>query len=88
MKWVALIFAGLLGCVVVNGVRNAYYAQQHSRLVGEVQTLRENRDQINSKWTQLLLEQKTLVNDNMTNQAVTAGLKLHLPNAQQVVYLD
>lgn len=88
MKWFALLFAGLLTGVVVNGVRSAAYAQDHASLVNEVQTLKTTRDKLNFEWTQLLLEQKTLANDHAVEKAIAGGLHLHTPNAAQVVYLD
>lgn len=88
MKWLALIFAGLLCGVAVNGVRTAVFAQQHNSLVSQVQQLKGERDQLNSDWTQLLLEQKTLANDHMVEQAIANGLNLHMPAAKQVVYLQ
>lgn len=88
MKWLALIFAGLLCGVAINGVRTAVFAQEHNSLVAEVQQLKNTRDQLNADWTQLLLEQKTLANDHMVEQAIANGLNLHVPEAKQVVYLQ
>lgn len=87
MKWLALIFAGLLLGVAVNGIRTAAFAQEHNSLVAQVQQLKNTRDQLHADWTQLLLEQKTLANDHMVEQAIANGLKLHMPDAKQVVYL-
>ncbi len=88
MKWFALLFAGLFAGVVVSGVKTVYYAHEHAELVTEVQKLKQQRDKINANWTQLLLEQKMLANDAMIDQVVANGIKLHLPQAEQVVYLD
>lgn len=88
MKWLALIFAGLLCGATVNGVRTAFFAQEHNSLVAQVHQLKNERDQLNADWTQLLLEQKTLANDHMVEQAIANGLNLHMPEAKQVVYLQ
>ncbi len=88
MKWMALLFAGLLGVMAFSGVKTAYYAHQHAALVTQVQDLKAQRDKISAHWTQLLLEQKMLVNDNMIDHVISAGLDLHIPQAPQVVYLQ
>lgn len=88
MKWIALLFAGLLSVIVCSGVKTTYYAHEHAALVAQVQNLKHQRDRLNDNWTQLLLEQETLANDTMIGRAVAAGLDLHLPKAVQVVYLD
>lgn len=88
MKWIALLFAGLLSIMACSGVKTAYYAHEHAALVAQVQTLKQQRDRLNDNWTQLLLEQKTLANDTMIGHAVAVDLDLHIPTAVQVVYLD
>ncbi|SUO97242.1 cell division protein FtsL [Suttonella ornithocola] len=88
MKWFALLLVVLSAFAIVNGVKTAAYAQDHANLVSEVQSLKLDRDKLNSDWTQLLLEQKTLVNDHAIEKAIADGLNLHMPLAKQVVYLD
>lgn len=87
MKWLMLIFAGLLCGVAINGVRTADISQKHNELVAQIQKLKTERDQLNSDWAYLLLEQKALVNDHMVEQALANGLNLHIPQAKQLVYL-
>lgn len=88
MKWFVVLFAALLAGVVVNGVRSTAYSQDHASLVNQIQVLKNQRDVLNTEWTQLLLEQKTLVNDRAIEKAIAGGLKLHTPEAKKVVYLD
>ena len=88
MKLMLFVVAVLLVAAGYNGVVDAQYSQQHGQLVGEVQALKEARDQVNAQWTQLLIEQKMLADDSVVSHAVQAGMKMHLPGAEQVVYLD
>lgn len=88
MKLMLLVVSVLLVVAGYNGVISAQYAQKHSELVGEVQALKEGRDQINAQWTQLLIEQKMLADDSVVSHAVKTGMNMHLPGAAQVVYLD
>lgn len=88
MKIMMLILTALLGGVCFSGVQAAKFAHEQSALVNEVQSLKKTRDQINAEWTQLLLEQKMLVDDSVIDHAVRNGLDMHMPQATQVVYLD
>ena len=88
MKFMMLILTALLGGVCFSGVQAAKFAHEQSDLVNEVQSLKKTRDQINAEWTQLLLEQKMLVDDSVIDHAVRNGLDMHMPQATQVVYLD
>lgn len=88
MKIMMLILTALLGGVCFSGVQAAKFAHEQSDLVNEVQSLKKTRDQINAEWTQLLLEQKMLVDDSVIDHAVRNGLDMHMPPATQVVYLD
>lgn len=87
-KLFALMMAGLMVGLIINGVKTALYSQNHATLVSEVQMLKQQRDKLNSDWTQLLLEQKTLVNDHAIQKAIADGLNLHTPETKQVVYLE
>ena len=88
MKIMMLILTALLGGVCFSGVQAAKFAHEQSDLVNEVQSLKKTRDQINAEWTQLLLEQKMLVDDSVIDHAVRNGLDMRMPQATQVVYLD
>ncbi|ABQ13610.1 cell division protein FtsL [Dichelobacter nodosus] len=87
MKW-GMILVVLLSGVTYLGLKSAFYAHEHAQLVGQVQSLKQERDKINADWTQKLLEQKTLVNDAMIDKALSQGLNLHMPQSTQVVYLE
>ena len=64
------------------------FTQQRIALTGEVHQLKVERDKLNSDWTQLLLIQKTLVNNHMVDRAIKNGLRMQSPLSGQVVYLD
>lgn len=88
MRFLLVVVAVLLVVAGYNGVVSAQYAQRHSELVGEVQALKDGRDQINAQWTQLLVEQKMLADDSVISHAVKVNMDMHLPGAEQVVYLE
>lgn len=89
MKWIFFLIVGLLFFCGYFGVRTVYLSHQQAELIAQLQSLKQQKDKINANWTQLLLEQKLLVNDKMIDRAVEQGMmNLHVPSASQVVYLD
>ncbi|UJF24607.1 cell division protein FtsL [Suttonella sp. R2A3] len=81
-------FALLLAATGYNAVLSTSASQQQGELVNQVQTLKKARNEINTQWTQLLIEQKMLADDSMVSHAVRTRMDMHLPGATQVVYLD
>lgn len=81
-------FALLLGTTGYHAVLSAAASQQYGELVNEVQMLKKARNDINTQWTQLLIEQKMLADDSVVSHVVRARMDMHLPGATQVVYLD
>lgn len=90
MKWlvgVVVILGGLLSGATVGGVKAAVAVHENKKKVGEIQELKQSIDKVNAQWTQLLIEQKMLVDNAAITRAVQAELDMRLPEATQVVYL-
>ena len=88
MKTLLFLQCLLLIGVGINSIKIIAYTQQRVSLTGEVHHLKIERDKLNSDWTQLLLTQKTLVNNHMIERAIKNGLQMHAPSSAQVVYLE
>lgn len=90
MKWlvgVVVILGVLLSGATVGGVKAAVAVHENKKKVGEIQELKQSIDKVNAQWTQLLIEQKMLVDNAAITRAVQAELDMRLPEATQVVYL-
>ena len=83
-----LIISVLIVFIAVQGLSTVSYSQEKIKLTYEVHQLKIERDKLNSKWTQLLLTQKTLLNNHMIERAIKNGLNMTSPASAQIVYLD
>lgn len=77
----------LLAAVVASGMGVIYVKHQSRELFIELQGLQRQRDALDIQWTQLQLEQSTLVTEAVVDQTARSRLDMIVPSPDSVVYL-
>lgn len=76
----ALVVAAFLSALAVIDIR-----QENRNLFAQLQALRQQRDQINVEWGQLLLEQSTWSTHARIEQLATQKLDMESPQHPRIV---
>lgn len=83
-----LIALTLLGVAVLgNGVAVAYGEYRSRNLLGELQALRRNANELRVQWQQLRLEQSTLDAESVIDQAARARFGMTVPDLGDITYV-
>jgi len=91
LEWLGLTRAGtmqiliLLGLVLASGVSVVYLTHRDRVLFNELQVLREQANEIDVQWGQLLIEQSTLGLGGRVEQKATELLSMQIPDIENIV---
>jgi cell division protein FtsL len=83
MRVVVLCTALFLSALAI-----VYLKHANRHLLIELHTLQSERDALNSEWTQLLLEESTLVTHSRVEGIAQQSLQMHVPNADEIIWLS
>jgi cell division protein FtsL len=64
-----------------------YFKHSNRQLLIEVHALQTERDALNSEWTQLLLEESTLVTHSRVERIATQELHMKLPENNEIMWI-
>ncbi|MFA6037512.1 MAG: cell division protein FtsL [Legionellales bacterium] len=64
-----------------------YFKHSNRQLLIEVHTLQTQRDALNSEWSQLLLEESTLITHSRVERIATQELHMHVPHDKEIIWL-
>lgn len=64
-----------------------YFKHNNRQLLIELHTMQTQRDALNSEWSQLLLEESTLVTHSRVERIATQELHMHVPKDSEIVWL-
>lgn len=64
-----------------------YFKHSNRQLLIEVHALQTERDALNSEWTQLLLEESTLVTHSRVERIATRELHMKLPQNNEIMWI-
>ncbi|MDX1696522.1 MAG: cell division protein FtsL [Ketobacteraceae bacterium] len=84
--WVLVTMAAVFMMVSAFGV--IYSTFQTRKLIAEFQYLQNQRNELQTEWGQLLLEQSTWGSFNRVERLASKKLKMHVPDPQQVVMIS
>ena len=84
--WVLVAMAALFMLTSAFGV--IYSTFQTRKLIAEFQYLQNQRNELQTEWGQLLLEQSTWGSFNRVERLAGTKLKMHVPDPQQVVMIS
>lgn len=65
-----------------------YFKHNNRQLLIELNTIQKQNDALNSEWTQLLLEESTLVTHSQVETIATEKLHMHLPQHNEIIWLS
>jgi len=71
--------------VIVSGIAVVYAKYASRKYFIELQELRDQRDQVESEWSQLQLEQGTLATHTRIDQLARTKLNMHIPTPDRVM---
>jgi cell division protein FtsL len=83
----ALVFACAAFCVVT-AVALVYTKHESRKLFVELETLTDERDELNIEWGQLQIEQSTWATHARIEQVATDELKLSRPEATDIFVIE
>lgn len=78
-----LAVAVLMAAIAVVALRH-----ESRRLFGQLQSLRAERDALNTGWGQLLLEEGTWSEHRRIEQIARTKLDMHVPGGDRIIVLD
>ena len=81
------LLVGLLLAVAATALGLVYTKHQSRRLFIELQSLQQQRDELEIEWAQLTLEQSTLAAEAVVDYEARTQLGMTVPDPQAVVYL-
>lgn len=84
--WLLVGMASLFMLVSAFGV--IYSTYQTRKLIAEFQHLQNQRNELQTEWGQLLLEQSTWGSFNRVERLASKKLNMHVPEPQQVVMIS
>lgn len=84
--WLLVGMAALFMLISAFGV--IYSTYQTRKLIAEFQYLQNQRNELQTEWGQLLLEQSTWGSFNRVERLAGKKLKMHVPDPQQVVMIS
>lgn len=84
--WLLVAMAAVFMMMSAFGV--IYSTFQTRKLISEYQHLQNQRNELQTEWGQLLLEQSTWGSFNRVERLATDELKMHVPDPQQVVMIS
>lgn len=84
--WLLVAMAALFMVVSAFGV--IYSTYQTRQLIAEFQHLQNQRNELQTEWGQLLLEQSTWGSFNRVERLASKQLNMHVPEPQQVVMIS
>lgn len=85
MRLTRAIFALLIAAVLLSALGVIDARHENRRLFTQLQQLRQQRDQLNVEWGQLLLEQSTWSTHARIEQMATQQLDMQLPAHPKIV---
>lgn len=85
-SWVLVAMAALFMLTSAFGV--VYSTFQTRKLIAEFQYLQNQRNELQTEWGQLLLEQSTWGSFNRVERLAGTKLKMRVPDPQQVVMIS
>jgi cell division protein FtsL len=85
MKFTRAILALLIAAVFLSALAVIDARHENRMLFAQMQQLRQQRDQLNVEWGQLLLEQSTWSTHARVEQMATQQLDMQMPTHAQIV---
>jgi len=82
------VLIGALALVVVSACGMVYVRHQHRLAFVELQKLLHHRDQLNTQWGQLLLEQSTFSFHHYVNTTASERLGMFAPPPEDIAVID
>jgi len=79
-----VITALLLGLVLLSAIGVVYSSHLGRQLIAEHSELQETRDQLQSEWVQLMLEESAWSSPNRIEQVANERLEMVMPGPEQV----
>lgn len=82
-----MVTLGLLFAIIISALSVITLSDSNRKMVGELASLQQDRNQIQTEYGQLLLEKNTWIAPSRVEHAAKQDDNLVFPNAQQVVYI-
>ncbi len=83
----AMMTLALLFSIVISALSIITLSDCNRKMVGELASLQQDRNQIQTQYGQLLLEKNTWVAPSRVEKSAKQDEGLVFPNAQQIVYI-
>ena len=81
----ALILVTLMGLTMVSGLAVGLKEHQNRTTFNELQDLKDQRNDLEVKWGQLLIAQSTFGVEGRVEQKAASDLKMQLPPTEEIV---
>ncbi|HLF67217.1 MAG TPA: cell division protein FtsL [Gammaproteobacteria bacterium] len=65
-----------------------YFKHSNRQLLIELHAMQAERDELNSEWSQLLLEESTLVMHSRVEHVATQALDMQAPRDEEVIWVQ
>lgn len=87
MKRESLVFAVVLGAVLVSALGVVYAKHESRKLFIELQALQNKQDDMDVDWDRLQLEQSTWATHGRIERIARTKLDMHMPLANEIVII-
>ena len=81
----ALFLVTLMGLTMVSGLAVVLKEHQNRTTFNELQDLKDQRNELEVKWGQLLIEQSTFGVEGRVEQKAVSDLEMQLPTTEEIV---
>ncbi len=87
-QWQQNMLLSIVGTsLLLSGIGIVYVKHSTRQMFSELHQLQTSRDQLNTEWTQLLLEQGTLTTDGRVDAIAQNTLKMRAPKPKDMVWV-
>jgi cell division protein FtsL len=87
-QWQQNLLLSTIGMsLLLSSVGIVYVKHSTRQMFGELHQLQAARDQLNTEWTQLLLEQGTLTTDGRVDAIAHQALKMRTPKPRDMIWV-
>lgn len=87
-QWQQHLLLSTLGMsLLMSSIGIVYVKHSTRQMFGELHQLQTSRDELNTEWTQLLLEQGTLTSDGRVDAIAQSALKMRTPRPKDMVWV-
>lgn len=81
-----IIIIGIL--LLLTALAIVYFKHNNRQLLIELHDLQSHRDALNSEWSQLLLEESTLISHSRVERIATEELHMFVPKDKDIVWIS